>query len=372
MRIASYNVENLFDRPRVLKRESWDEGRPLLAAFARLNDLFQRDPYTESDKAEILLALGELRLLRADESRYVRLRRIRGALLRRQRNGETIVVARGRSSWIGWVELVTEHVDQLAMRHTAMVIRDVGADVLGVVEAESRSLLAMFSAAMLTKVGGVPYEVVMLVDGNDPRGIEVGLMCRPEYPVVGLRSHVYDTDAEGVVFSRDCCEYHLRTPAGEPMVVLVNHLKSKGYGSPTDPIGDRRRARQAVRIGEIYRELIASGVPNVAVVGDLNDHPGSDCLAPLLADTNLRDISEHPRFEAGPRLGTFRGGNLKDKIDYILLSPALFARATGGGIFRQGVYRGPRVRNPWEVYPTLTAPVHEASDHAAIYADLNL
>jgi hypothetical protein len=30
------------------------------------------------------------------------------------------------------------------------------------------------------------------------------------------------------------------------------------------------------------------------------------------------------------------------------------------------------VRNPWEVYPTLTAPVHEASDHAAIYADLNL
>ena len=82
MRIASYNVENLFDRPRVLKRESWDEGRPLLAAFAWLNDLFQRDPYTESDKAEILLALGELRLLRADESRYVRLRRIRGSLLR--------------------------------------------------------------------------------------------------------------------------------------------------------------------------------------------------------------------------------------------------------------------------------------------------
>ena len=372
MRIASYNVENLFDRPRVLKRESWNQGRAVLAAHARLNDVLQRDPYSDEDKASILASLGELQLLRSDESRFVRLRRIRGSLLRRQRNGETIVVARGRSSWIGWVELITEHVDQLAMRHTAMVIRDVGADVLGVIEAESRSLLAMFSAAMLTKVDAVPYETVMLVNGNDPRGIDVGLMCRPEYPIVSIRSHVYDQDAEGMVFSRDCPEYHLRTPGGEPLVVLVNHLKSKGYGSPSDPIGDVRRQRQAVRIGEIYRGLIAEGARYVAIVGDLNDHPTSDALAPLLIDTDLKDISEHPGFERGSRLGTFRGGNLKDKIDYVLLSPALFARATGGGIFRQGVYRGPRVRDPWPVYPTLTAQVHEASDHAAIYADLDL
>jgi endonuclease/exonuclease/phosphatase family metal-dependent hydrolase len=372
MRIASYNVENLFDRPRVLKRESWSEGRPVLAAYARLTEVLQHDPYTEEDKAAILEALAELRLLRSDESRFVRLRRIRGALLRRRRNGDIIVVARGRSSWIGWVELITEHVDQLAMRHTAMVIRDVGADVLGVIEAESRPLLAMFSAAMLTKVGGVPYETVMLVNGNDPRGIDVGLMCRPEYPIVNIRSHVYDRDAEGVVFSRDCCEYHLLTPSGEPLVVLVNHLKSKGYGSASDPIGNRRRQRQAVRIGEIYRDLLREGVRYVAVVGDLNDHPISDSLAPVLIDTTLRDISEHPGFESGTRLGTFRGGNLKDKIDYVLLSPDLFARATGGGIFRKGVHRGPRTRDAWEVYPTLTAPVHEASDHAAIYADLDL
>jgi endonuclease/exonuclease/phosphatase family metal-dependent hydrolase len=372
MRIASYNVENLFDRPRVLKQESWIEGRAVLAAFARLNTLLQHDPYSDEDKAAILGALGELRLLRADQSRYVRLRRIRGALLRRQRDGETIVVARGRSSWIGWIELVTEHVDQLAMRHTAMVIRDVGADVLGVIEAESRTLLEMFSAAMLTKVGGVPYETVMLLNGNDPRGIDVGLMCRPGYPIVSIRSHVYDRDGDGVVFSRDCCEYHLRTPSGETLVVLVNHLKSKGYGSASDPIGNQRRQRQAVRIAEIYQGLLREGARHVAIVGDLNDHPASDALAPLLVDTNLKDISEFPGFEWGSRLGTFRGGNRKDKIDYVLLSPDLFGRVTGGGIFRKGVHRGPRTRDPWEIYPTLTAPVHEASDHAAIYADLDL
>ena len=55
----------------------------------------------------------------------------------------------------------------------------------------------------------------------------------------------------------------------------------------------------------------------------------------------------------------------------MLLSPALFERATGGAIFRRGVWHGPRTPNPWEMYDTLTAEVHAASDHAAIYADLD-
>jgi hypothetical protein len=49
------------------------------------------------------------------------------------------VVADGRADWIGWVDLKTEPVDELAMRHTAMVIRDLDADVMGVVEARQPS-----------------------------------------------------------------------------------------------------------------------------------------------------------------------------------------------------------------------------------------
>jgi endonuclease/exonuclease/phosphatase family metal-dependent hydrolase len=372
VRLATYNVENLFDRAKVLSTEPWSRGRPVLNAFARLNDVIANDPYSDPDKAEIVDLLGRLGLLRGDSGRYAQLRRIRGSFLRRQRDGQVLVVAQGRSSWIGWVELTTEHVTELAMQHTAMVIRDVDADVLGVVEAESRPLLQMFTSAMLAKVGGRPYEQVMLIEGNDPRGIDVGLLARSAYPITQLRTHVFDTDPVGPVFSRDCCEYHLRTPDDERLVVLVNHLKSKGYGDPGDPIGARRRHRQATRVAEIYRGLLAEGLSRVAVIGDLNDDPASDSLAPLLAGTDLRDVSEHAGFDFGPRLGTFKGGNAKDKIDYILLSPALFERVTGGAVFRKGVYRGPRTRNPWETYPTLTAPVHEASDHAALYADLDL
>ena len=49
------------------------------------------------------------------------------------------MVASGRSAWIGWAELVSEHVDELALQHTAMVIRDVGAAGLGGLEAGWRS-----------------------------------------------------------------------------------------------------------------------------------------------------------------------------------------------------------------------------------------
>jgi endonuclease/exonuclease/phosphatase family metal-dependent hydrolase len=208
----------------------------------------------------------------------------------------------------------------------------------------------------------------MLIDGNDDRGIDVGLLSR--YPISALRTHVYDTDDVGTVFSRDCCEYHLDVGDGRTLVVLVNHLKSKGYGSADDPIGAKRRRRQATRIAEIYNALIADGHALVAVVGDLNDTPDSDALQPLLGATALQDISKHNEFDPGPRAGTFKGE--KNQIDYVLLSPDLFATATGGGIFRKGVWRGNRTKNPWEIYSTLTADVHAASDHAAIWAEIDL
>ena len=372
MRIASYNVENLFARAKALNQDSWAAGRPVLQAHAELSQLLQEDNYDDAVKTRILLLLDKLGLTRSDESEFVRLRKIRGQLLKRPKSGPVEVVAAGRASWIGWVELKTEHVDEMAMKHTAMVIRDLDADVLGVVEADNRPVLKMFSDALLTQLDATPHEQVMLVDGNDDRGIDVGILIRGRYPLEHVRTHIFDTDPGGVVFSRDCCEYHLNTPTGQRLAVLVNHLKSKGYSTRDDPQGGKRRQRQATRIAQIYRDLRHDGVDLVAVVGDLNDHPASDALAPLLADTDLRDISTLPGFDFGPRKGTFGSGNEKDKIDYVLLSPALYAKATGGAVLRTGVWRGPRTKNPWPIYDTLTAEVHAASDHAAIYADIDL
>lgn len=132
---------------------------------------------------------------------------------------------------------------------------------------------------------------------------------------------------------------------------------------------DARRKEQAERVAEIYAERRAEGWRRIVVAGDLNDTPERPPLAPLLDGTELRDASEHPSFEFGERRGTFGTGN--EKIDYLLLSPELFDSVVGGGINRKGVWHGPRVKNPWQMLPTLTKQIEAASDHAAIWAELD-
>jgi hypothetical protein len=41
MRLATYNVENMFDRAKALNQERWSEGRPALEAYRALNALFR-------------------------------------------------------------------------------------------------------------------------------------------------------------------------------------------------------------------------------------------------------------------------------------------------------------------------------------------
>ncbi len=370
MRLASYNVENLFARPKAMAAEqgSSAERRVALAAHAEVADLLDRVSYqgVEPRILELLETLGVLH--RDSAGKYAELRKIRGQLLTRPRGGGgPQVVATGRGDWTGWVELKTVQVEAVATDNTARVIAEVNADVLTVIEADNRPDLALFAKSTMLHINALPYEQVMVIEGNDDRGIDVGILARPAFPIREIRSHIFDEDERGSVFSRDCCEYHLETPSGGRLVVMANHFKSKGYSTRDDPQGGKRRARQAKRVREIYEERRKEGFDLIAITGDLNDVPGSTSLAPLLTAPDLIDIGQHPAFDWNKRRGTYGTGN--EQFDYILLSAPLFKKATGGGVFRKGVYRGPGVRDPWEIFPTLTSRKDEASDHAAIYAD---
>jgi endonuclease/exonuclease/phosphatase family metal-dependent hydrolase len=208
----------------------------------------------------------------------------------------------------------------------------------------------------------------MLIDGNDDRGIDVALFTRAGYEIVSICSHVDDKDGDGIIFSRDCAQYEVKTPQDNRLHVLVNHFKSKGYGSFKE--SDGRRRRQAIRVQEIYSDLRQ---PNelIAVLGDLNDTPNSHPLAPLIANTDLKDISQHPNFDDGGRPGTFGNATANNKIDYLLLSPALFAAVTAGGILRKGVWGG-KNGTLFPHYPEITKSSEAASDHAAIWAEISI
>jgi endonuclease/exonuclease/phosphatase family metal-dependent hydrolase len=369
MRIAAFNVENLFNRAKALNNETWAEGKPILEAYARLSKLFEKERYSSADKKAILNELDFLGLKKSDESEYLWLRRSRGALLKRPRAGAVEVVAAGRGDWIGWLELKTEILNETAIRNTARVIADIKADVLAVIEAENRPALTRFNDDVLAEQN-FGYESIMLIDGNDERGIDVGLMTRRKFLIDTMRSHVGDEDAKGVIFSRDCPEYVVTAPGGETVLVMVNHLKSKGGGSQAS--SNEKRKRQARQIRNIYDARRAAGVKNIAIVGDFNDTPDSDPLAPLLKEgSDLKDVSLHPKFTDDGRPGTYKNGTKGTKIDYILLSPALFGRVTKAAYHRTGVWGG-KNGDLWPVYDTMERDIHAASDHAAVWADIDI
>lgn len=368
MKIASYNVENLFDRAKALNEDT-PEAQRIIKLESELNTLFQKKNYTAANKKKMLDIMKELGILKSDEGPYVILRKIRGQFIKRPKTGSPEIVANGREDWVGWVEHKMVHVNEIAIMNTGRVIKDVDADIVAVIEAEHRVALKQFSDYVLAKVDGKPYEHVMLIDGNDDRGIDVGLMTRKGYKIGLMRSHIHDRDSDGnVIFSRDCPEYCVETPGGEFIWVLPNHFKSKFGGN--DAKSKAKRKAQAKRVAQIYKSLLDEGHKNVVVLGDLNDTPDSDELKPLLS-TSLRDISEHPSFDTGefPGKGTFGLGNDKDKIDYLLLSPALFSRVKACGLFRKGAWPGKSPKR-WRVYPEIKSELHVASDHHVVWCEI--
>lgn len=372
MRLSVYNVENLFDRAKAMNLDTWEEGRPVLEKFAALNSLLGQVTYSDRDRERMAQLFVELGLEKSDTAPFVILRRNRGGLLKRPQAGGILITAKGRADWVGSLELRDEPINEHAMRNTARVIKDIGADVLGVVEAESRPVLAEFNKDILPAVGAAPFRHVMLIDGNDERGIDVGLMSGPDFPIGRMRSHVDDRqrgDPEKTIFSRDCPEFEITTARGARLLVMVNHFKSKGFGNKAD--SDNRRRLQAERVAEICAERLADGWEFVAVIGDLNDTPDSAPLKVLVRDSEMKDIFEHPAFDNGGFEGTYGLSNPGNKIDYILLSPALMKKVTAGGIIRKGMWPGSRPKR-WETYPELKEPEDAASDHAALWVDLDL
>jgi len=214
MRMATFNVENLFSRARALNQETWAGGREALAAYSRLNTRLQQPVYSNADKQAILNDLDLLGLTRSDESALARLRQNEGRLVRRPQNAAPEIVASGRGDWIRWLELKSEAVNEVATRVTAKVVQDVKADVLAVVEAEDRIALKRFNDQLLREIDAA-YDCIMLIDGNDERGIDVGLMTKSGFDIGTIVSHVDDSVSGERIFSRDCPEFTVRVGDAE-------------------------------------------------------------------------------------------------------------------------------------------------------------
>jgi endonuclease/exonuclease/phosphatase family metal-dependent hydrolase len=367
MRIAAFNVESLFRRPSALNQKTWKDGKPILDDFQRFAEIIAKETYSASDKNVLANIIKKYRLQtrKAYQADFFVLNEVRGKLFKVPKGSdEPEIVVSDRADWDGWLELKKDEISSEAIENTARVIKEVNADILAIVEAEDRIALQLFNDQVL-KRHGIAYAHNMLIDGNDSRGIDVGIYTN--LPLKSIRSNIDVMAGDARIFSRDCAEYEIQINEDTTLLMLINHFKSKGYGKASD--SNEKRRKQAAEVARIYEERKKT-INFITVAGDFNDTPDSPYLAPLLNQTDLKDVMQHLQYLNGSdkRPGTYQSGSASNKIDYLLLSPALWDKVQNVGVERRGVY-APRT---FKSFPEVTSAETAASDHAAVWVDLEM
>lgn len=258
---------------------------------------------------------------------------------------------------------------QLAQRIAA-----IDPDVLAVQEVEDVTTLTAFANEELAELD---YRYVVLVEGNDPRLIDVGLLSRyPIGQVTSWRHAVAQPTYTQPVFGRDLLQVDILTQdhSRRLLTIFNTHLKSNFCPRGQNPAAYRQqvlriRAKQAATAARIVAGQTQPDSPYL-VCGDMNDSPTSPALEPLVKDKtlNLVDglahaVADRPappcKTPAPDRPWSYVFESDHEPADYqlfdqIWLSPALAQSLTTAGIGRRIHLKG------------------DASDHDPTWVDLAL
>ena len=140
----------------------------------------------------------------------------------------------------------------------AAVLARLAADVVLLQEVETRALAVELGA----RAG---YGDARLVEGNDPRGIDVAVLSRTAIP--RYVSHAAERDGAGrLLWPRDCVEVHLEA-SGQRIAIVGSHLSSRLSDDGT------RRAAQASRMRAIADAIAAGDAAALVVAGGDSQRP---------------------------------------------------------------------------------------------------
>jgi predicted extracellular nuclease len=268
-------------------------------------------------------------------------------------------------------------------KNTAAAILGARPDILCVNEVENLITLRLFNA----KYCGNYFDRMVMIDGNDPRGIDVGVLIKRGLKVdlEQVRTHSDDSHKGGFVFSsnrldmkmvgdasfsRDCLEVDLKI-GSKAVTLLVNHLKAQDVKKGIDT-STAKRLRQASNLADIVKAVRKRGRKPI-VLGDLNkdsrDPKYEKSLDPIVNDTTLHD--PFSTMNANDLWSHFYSGQKKvSRLDYILVDKSLKSAVKGAEFFREGLsldckkYLGPRL-------PGVKKDL-EASDHCPTTVVLDL
>lgn len=265
---------------------------------------------------------------------------------------------------------------------TAQAIRALDADVLALQEVENFDVLKRFRNECLKPLG---YTYAVLIDGNDPRFIDVAVLSR--YPLTRVVTHQELRTGNSALFSRDCLEVDVDVK-GSTISLFVNHLKS--MLDKKDPKNGRKNTRdrrmlQARTVKQLVQDRFGpkAGSKPFLICGDLNDYLGAgqgttDGIRSLVkwgeAENVLDRLPESERwthFYETRKTPDTRPASYK-QLDYLLVSRSLAKKAAGPPIVvRKGLctnaalFAGSRFKSVGSSRPA-------ASDHCPVGIDLGL
>ena len=386
LRLATFNVENLFSRAKVfVEAPELGQAEGLLTQVEILKDLLKEPDYSKPAPDGTPIKQAILRLYLGEPGHegeatpqgaqpalnaYIEIREDRGKLWKKGAGGHKIVgvAAKGQADWDGAIVFKRAEFSDKQRGNTAKVLKATKADILCIIEAEDKATMEDFDAHLMSS----RYRYELLIDAFDPRGIDVGLFSK--FPFGRLRTNMFEKVGNSRVFSRDCLEVEVLPDGQKPIYFLLNHFKSKGYDDGT--AGDRRK-RQADRVAKILEgyDLVND---RVVVCGDLNDTSDSLALSGLLAVPNLHDVLELQFGADRSKRWTYHYQKF-EQIDYLLVSEPLKAAFVKAGVIRGGIFELNKMTSKPNSgvateteFDTVTAFSNQASDHGAIWAEFTI
>ena len=285
----------------------------------------------------------------------------------------------------GWLADKTKFTinDETSKKLTALAIKETKADIIALQEVESLLALRRFRNNYLKGKG---YDHIIVLDGNDPRFIDVAIMSK--YPLENIDTHVdeWNKDIKWYTFSRDCLECDVILPENKRIRLFVNHFKS--MFEKNDPCNGRKKSHrkrqiQAERVKDLVLDEFPNGEGEYVILGDLNDYLETDSQG----ETAIDEITDWSMVEnvvkrrpAEDQWTHYYEGNSQcgfpktyKQLDYILLSKTLADANLSSipRIIRKGLpvnadrYTGPRFEGVGNKKP-------KASDHCPVVVDINI
>ena len=203
-----------------------------------------------------------------------------------------------------------EYNDKMSL--TAGIIKKHMTDIVTLCEVENINVLQ----DLATRCG---YEYFYLIEGNDPRGIDVAIMS--VYEMTYKSNKDMPTPYPGnprYKFSRDCVTGQFQTPEGKNFCIVTTHLKSSFRD---DGKSEMKRDAQVKGMLNVIENIYNTEKtePYLIVTGDLNATRYSSPLQ-ILEKAGLKILNYK---EKQDDFYTYIYKNEKQDLDYIIVNQKL-------------------------------------------------